>query len=178
MTRKPPSSTVVHSLAAKYLMEANRFKTDTESMTQLSDEFSGNGVAVLCVHAAIADAVAILAAGKKSKSGDHRDAAPFLASVIPIRTTADGPHRWPGPYQLKHGDLSLSQMSTRLAILLVSLLVYGCADQPRHKAADARVRKQVSEEVARICALPESERQTEIDRVHTEAGMVIICPRS
>jgi hypothetical protein len=46
---------------------------------------------VLCVHAAIAygDAIAILAAGRKSKSGDHRDAAPFLSSAVPIRTAAD-----------------------------------------------------------------------------------------
>jgi hypothetical protein len=91
MTRKLPSSTVDHSLAAKYLTKASRFKADAENMAQLSDEFSGNGVAVLCVHAAIAyaDAIAILSAGKKSKSGDHRDAAPFLASVVPIRTTDD-----------------------------------------------------------------------------------------
>jgi hypothetical protein len=80
MTRKFLSSAVDHSLAAKYLTKANRFKADAENMAQLSDEFSGNGVAVLCVHAAIAygDAIAISAAGKKSKSGDHRDAAPFL----------------------------------------------------------------------------------------------------
>ena len=91
MTRKFPSSAVNHSLAAKYLTKANRFKADAENMAQLSDEFSGNGVAVLCVHAAIAygDAIAILAAGKKSKSGDHRDAAPFLSSVVPIRTAED-----------------------------------------------------------------------------------------
>jgi hypothetical protein len=31
----------------------------------------------------------MLAGGRKSKSGDHRDAAPFLASVIPIRTAED-----------------------------------------------------------------------------------------
>jgi hypothetical protein len=54
MTRKFPSSAVDHSLAAKYLTKANRFKADAENMAQLSDEFSGNGVAVLCVHAAIA----------------------------------------------------------------------------------------------------------------------------
>jgi hypothetical protein len=91
MTRKFLSSAVDHSLAAKYLTKANRFKADAENMAQLSDEFSGNGVAVLCVHAAIAygDAIAILAAGKKSKSGDHRDAEPFLSSVVPIRTVED-----------------------------------------------------------------------------------------
>lgn len=49
MTRKFPSSTVDHSLASKYLTKANRFKADAENMAQLSAEFSGNGVAVLCV---------------------------------------------------------------------------------------------------------------------------------
>ena len=60
-------------------------------MLDLSDEFSGNGVAVLCVHAAIAygDALAIFSAGKKSKSGDHKDAAPFLASSVKIQTAED-----------------------------------------------------------------------------------------
>lgn len=91
MTRKLPFSTVDHSLARKYLEKAIRFQADAQKMSDLMDEFSGNGVAVLCVHAAIAygDAIGILVAGKKSKSGDHRDAAAFLASVVPIRTTED-----------------------------------------------------------------------------------------
>ena len=91
MTRKHPFSAVDPSLASKYLTKAERFKADAENMAELSDEFSGDGVAVLCIHAAIAygDAIAILAAGRKSKSGDHRDAGPFLASVVPIRTTED-----------------------------------------------------------------------------------------
>ena len=43
---------------------------------------------MLCTHSAIAygDALAILAAGKKSKSGDHRDAGAFLASVVAVDT--------------------------------------------------------------------------------------------
>ncbi len=91
MTRKHPASSVDRSLAVKYLDKAVRFRVDAEKMLVLANEFSGNGVAVLCVHAAIAygDAISILAGGRKSKSGDHRDAAPFLASVIPIRTVED-----------------------------------------------------------------------------------------
>lgn len=79
MTRKWPASTVDRSLAGSYLEKAIRFKADAEKMMELADEFSGNGISVLCVHAAIAcgDAIAIFAAGRKSKSGDHRDAAPF-----------------------------------------------------------------------------------------------------
>lgn len=91
MTRKWPASSVDRSLAGNYLEKAIKFKADAEKMMALGDEFSGNGISVLCVHAAIAyaDAIAIFAAGRKSKSGDHRDATPFLASVIPIRNTED-----------------------------------------------------------------------------------------
>jgi hypothetical protein len=91
MTRKRPTSTVDRSLAIKYFDKAVQFKTDAEKMLDLANEFSNNGVAVLCVHSAIAygDAVAILAAGCKSKSSDHREAAPFLASLVPIRSVED-----------------------------------------------------------------------------------------
>lgn len=91
MTRKWPASTVDRALAGSYFEKAIRFKADAEKMMELADEFSGNGISVLCVHAAIAygDAIAIFAAGRKSKSGDHRDAAPFLASVVPIRSAED-----------------------------------------------------------------------------------------
>ncbi len=91
MTRKRPTSSVDRSLAVSYFDKAIKFKTDAEKMVELADEFSGNGIAVLCVHAAIAygDAIAIFAAGRKSKSGDHRDAALFLASIVPIRSTED-----------------------------------------------------------------------------------------
>jgi hypothetical protein len=68
-------------------------------------------------------------------------------------------------------------MLTRLAVPLLSLLILGCADQAQHGAAEkARVREQAAKEVARICALPELERQAEIDRVQTESGMAIVCP--
>ena len=70
VARKHPSSTVARSLAVKYFDKAARFKTDAERMSALANEFSGNGVAVLCVHAAIAygDAISILAAGRNLKA--------------------------------------------------------------------------------------------------------------
>jgi len=91
LTKRLPASTVAPELAAKYYAKAVRFRRDAEAMLALGTEFSGNGVAVLCVHAAIAyaDAVTIRAAGQKSKSGEHRDAATFLASVVAIRTPDD-----------------------------------------------------------------------------------------
>ncbi|HXC25470.1 MAG TPA: hypothetical protein VNU46_06105 [Gemmatimonadaceae bacterium] len=87
MTKARPSSRVDRMLATKYYDKAARFQADAEKMAVLTKEFSGNGIAILCIHSAIAygDALAVLAAGQKSKSGDHRDAGPFLASVIPIQ---------------------------------------------------------------------------------------------
>jgi hypothetical protein len=91
VTRKLPSSAVTSELAAKYLEKGRKFRRDVQAMRAQLNAFSGNGIAVLCIHAAIAyaDALTIRAAGRKSKSGDHRDAAAFLASVLSFRTPDD-----------------------------------------------------------------------------------------
>jgi hypothetical protein len=36
--------------------------------------------------------------------------------------------------------------------------------------------KHVAKEISRICALPESERKAEIERIGREDGAVIVCP--
>jgi len=57
----------------------------------LADEFSGNGIAVLCIHAAIAMA---MLSGSWRRARNRKAAITamprlFLASVIPIRTAQD-----------------------------------------------------------------------------------------
>jgi len=91
MTKQHPTSTVARHLAGKYYAKAAGFTRDAEKMLTLAGEFSGNGIAVLCVHAAIAytDAITVRAAGKKSKGGDHTLAATLLTSIIPIRSEED-----------------------------------------------------------------------------------------
>jgi len=70
-------------------------------------------------------------------------------------------------------------MLTRLSALWASFLIFGCADQGQDRQAEnARVKQQTSQEIARICALPEPERQMEIDRAKAESRMVLVCPRS
>jgi hypothetical protein len=49
MTRKWPASTVDRALAGSYFEKAIRFRADAEKMMELADEFSGNGISVLCV---------------------------------------------------------------------------------------------------------------------------------
>jgi hypothetical protein len=91
MTRRIPFSAVSPELADRYLAKGRGFQRDAAQMATLAGDFSGNGIAVLCVHAAIAyaDALAVRAVGRKSKSGDHGDAADFLVGAIPIRAAED-----------------------------------------------------------------------------------------
>jgi hypothetical protein len=85
MTRKHPASTVDRSLAVKYFDKAARFKADAEKMSVLADEFSGNGVAVLCVHAAIAYGDAI------EWRSSRRSAFPGVRHPDPNRGRQGGP---------------------------------------------------------------------------------------
>jgi len=64
-----------------------------------------------------------------------------------------------------------------MPLSLLCLFIVGCADQDPRKAENAKLRKQVSQEIARLCALPDPERQAQIDKVKAESGMAIVCPR-
>jgi len=68
-------------------------------------------------------------------------------------------------------------MYARFALLASQLVLYGCAPSTSQRAQEASLRRQVSAEVARICALPEPQSQQEISRVYAESGMAIVCPR-
>lgn len=91
MTRRKPAKQVDRSQAGTYLEKGRRFRADAENAMALGDEFSGNGIAVLCVHAAIAytDSLTVRARGIKSASGDHTNAVTVLESAVAIDTDAD-----------------------------------------------------------------------------------------
>lgn len=91
MTRKLKTERVDRARASTYLHKARGFRADAETMASFAGEFSGNGLAVLCVHAAIAyaDAVTVRAGEVKSASGEHLDAVDLLESVVRIGTDAD-----------------------------------------------------------------------------------------
>lgn len=88
--RRLGTKTVDRDQATHYLEKARGFLADAELMLQVG-EFSGNGIAVLCVHAAIAfsDAVSIKAAGRKSASGEHTDAVQVLQGALGALNAAD-----------------------------------------------------------------------------------------
>lgn len=76
--------------AKLYLEKARGFLGDAENMIGQS-EFSGNGVAVLAIHAAIAfaDAVTIRIREAKSASGDHTEAVDVLQDSLGRLTDSD-----------------------------------------------------------------------------------------
>jgi hypothetical protein len=91
VTRNLRTKQVDPSQAGTYLAKARGFRADAETMGGFAGEFSGNGLAVLCVHAAIAyaDALAVRARGVKSASGEHTDAVDVLESAVRVHTDAD-----------------------------------------------------------------------------------------
>jgi len=88
--RKLATKRVDRDQAGAYLEKARGFLVDAETMVSLA-EFSGNGVSVVAVHAAIAfaDAVGIRAREIKSTGGDHTDAIDVLQNALGRLTDAD-----------------------------------------------------------------------------------------
>jgi nitrous oxide reductase accessory protein NosL len=65
---------------------------------------------------------------------------------------------------------------TRFSILAMSILLAACATEQQRKAQEnAAIRKQAAREIERICALPEPDRQAEIEKIKEQSGMVIYC---
>ena len=63
------------------------------------------------------------------------------------------------------------------AVWSATLLLAACTTPPTQPSLDApSANKQAAEEVRRICALPASARQAEIDRVQKKYGLVVDCP--
>lgn len=91
MIRRTSTKQVDSTQAGNYLEKARQFRADALSAFDLGTLFSTNGIAVLCVHAAIAyaDALSIRAQGVKSISGDHSDAATVLQDSVRIASDRD-----------------------------------------------------------------------------------------
>ncbi len=61
--------------------------------------------------------------------------------------------------------------------LLAGVIVVGACSTPaqRRAAETADIEREAAQEIRRICALPESARETEIKKVEDESGMVVNC---
>jgi ABC-type Fe3+-hydroxamate transport system substrate-binding protein len=63
-----------------------------------------------------------------------------------------------------------------LMIGIFSLLAACVSATSQHKADEnAAVQKEAAQEIQRVCALPESERESEIRKVKDQSGFVIVC---
>jgi carbamate kinase len=64
-----------------------------------------------------------------------------------------------------------------LALVLVAFgLLGGCAtDAQRRAAENAAIQKEAAQEIRRICALPQPQRDAELERIKTESGIVLQC---
>jgi uncharacterized lipoprotein YajG len=64
----------------------------------------------------------------------------------------------------------------RLVMLAPLMLLAACAtEQQRRAQKNEAIKAQAAQEIRRICALPESEREAEVERIKKESGMVIYC---
>jgi len=76
--------------------------------------------------------------------------------------------------QLRHAD----GHQTIASVLLAVAALCGCAAPLDRPTPDVdNINKDATDELRRICSLPEPDRQAEIDRVKTEHGMVLYCPK-
>jgi hypothetical protein len=67
---------------------------------------------------------------------------------------------------------------TPASIFFLALLVMlsGCATEARRKAAENEaIKRAAAQEISRICALPQAEREAELERISRESGMIVHC---
>ena len=71
-------------------------------------------------------------------------------------------------------------MSPVTVLLLGGMIaIAGCASTSQQRTAEnAAVKKEAAQEIDRICSLPESERETELQKLKEESGLVLFCGRS
>jgi len=70
-------------------------------------------------------------------------------------------------------------MSQITALILAgALALSGCETNAQLKAAEARKTTQAgAQEINRICALPQAEREAQLKKLETESGVVLFCPK-
>ena len=67
-------------------------------------------------------------------------------------------------------------VGTTVAGVAIVLALLGCTTPAQRQAAEnARVEKQAAQEINRICALPEAEREAELKKIKDQSGMVLYC---
>jgi len=64
------------------------------------------------------------------------------------------------------------------ALILLAMVLTACSTTAERGAGEnTAIQKEAAQEIRRICALPEPERQAEMQRVKNESGVVVQCGR-
>jgi hypothetical protein len=68
-------------------------------------------------------------------------------------------------------------MAGSKTLTLIGLIaITACSTAGQRRAAEnAAIQDSAAKEIRRICALPQSERQAEIQKIKDEAGVVVAC---
>ena len=66
-------------------------------------------------------------------------------------------------------------MAPKVAMLAELIVLAACSTAQRKAAENASIQQDAATEIRRICALPESDRQVEIQKIKDEAGVVVAC---
>lgn len=69
-------------------------------------------------------------------------------------------------------------VTRRISTQLLWLLTAACAIEPKPGVEQNQIQGQVARDVARICALPPAERQSEIERLKATEHIAIVCPQN
>jgi hypothetical protein len=72
-----------------------------------------------------------------------------------------------------------TRSSVWLAVLTLAVVVLAACETEAERRAkeNAAVNKQAGDEIARICALPEDQRDAELNRIRVQSGVVLYCPK-
>lgn len=62
----------------------------------------------------------------------------------------------------------------KASLVIAAALLSACATQPKQ---DAQSDTDLATRISQICALPESQRDAEIEKMKQETGMVLYCGR-
>jgi hypothetical protein len=62
------------------------------------------------------------------------------------------------------------------ALILLATVFTACSTTAQYPSAEnAAIEKDAAQEIHRICALPESQRQAEIQKIRVASGVVVTC---
>ncbi len=80
--------------------------------------------------------------------------------------------------EVQHRNDGMPGTALLTLLACVALTLTACTTTAQRKAAErAAIEKEAAQEIARICALPEPQRQAELARLRKETAMALYCAK-